>query len=241
MDLRYLLFVVLTLLLTSLLSFTAWRTARLLRVWRPPGNPLLDPADNVLRLLLILACIGLGWLSGLPPAQLGWTAPQPWRQVGIGLAVGLLLAAFFAGVTRWLFVRRGDRVYSPLIVDLITPRNGRELSLVALTMVTVVLVEELLFRSLLIGGFVPLAPAWLWLLAGSALFGLLHSPQGAWGMAGAALAGLVLGLLFVATGSLLAPCVAHYVANMVQLGMVRRRRLETRDWRSETGLSVFSL
>jgi membrane protease YdiL (CAAX protease family) len=59
------------------------------------------------------------------------------------------------------------------------------------------------------------------------LFGLLHSPQGVWGMAGAALAGILLGLLFLAAGSLLLPCIAHYVANMMQIGVAYRARVRS--------------
>ena len=84
-------------------------------------------------------------------------------------------------------------------------------------MAPVVLVEELLFRSLLIGGFALLLPLPLLLIGWSVLFGLLHAPQGLWGMLGAGLGGLLLGILFVVQGSILLPIVAHYVTNCVQV------------------------
>ncbi len=95
-------------------------------------------------------------------------------------------------------------------------------------MVTVVLLEELLFRSLLVGGMTPLLPGPLLVLSVGIVFGLLHSPQGTWGMAGAALAGVILGALFLLAGSLLLPSIAHYVANMVQVSVAYRARCRHR-------------
>jgi membrane protease YdiL (CAAX protease family) len=89
-------------------------------------------------------------------------------------------------------------------------------------MVPVVVLEELLFRSLLLAGLAPLAPQPLLLVAAGLAFGLMHSPQGAWGMIGAGLAGMGLGLLFLWAGSLVLPFVTHYVANVVQVGLAMR-------------------
>jgi membrane protease YdiL (CAAX protease family) len=223
---RYTLFVVLTLVLTIWIGYNTYVTARLLRTWRPESNPLLHPLETVVRLVLIVACISLGWLSGLDQAVLGWTAVDPWVQVTWGALGGLLLGAVFLLATRWVVKRSGDRYYSPLVIDLIVPKDGREFLLTALAMVTVVLLEELLFRSLLVGGMTPLLPGPLLAVGVGIVFGLLHSPQGVWGMAGAALAGIMLGALFVLAGSLLLPCVAHYVANIVQVGVAYTNRTE---------------
>jgi membrane protease YdiL (CAAX protease family) len=85
-----------------------------------------------------------------------------------------------------------------------------------------VLLEELLFRSLLIGGLSPLLPAPLLMVLVSFLFGALHAPQGLWGMVGAGAAGIIFGALFLAEQSLLAPIVAHYLANLVQIMLAMR-------------------
>jgi membrane protease YdiL (CAAX protease family) len=82
----------------------------------------------------------------------------------------------------------------------------------------------MLFRSLLLGGLQPIAPAALLLVLSSVLFGVLHLPQGAWGIAGAALAGALLGALFLVSGSILAPAAAHYVTNMAQIVQAKRDR-----------------
>ena len=221
---RYLLFVVLTLLLTGWIGYNTYATTQLLRTWRPPSNPLLHPLETVVRLLLIAGCIALGWLSGLDWPVLGWTAPDPWAQIALGILIGATLGTLFLFATRWVVKHTGERYYSPLVLDLIVPKDRRELVLTALAMVTVVLLEELLFRSLLVGGMTPLLPGPLLVLGVGILFGLLHSPQGTWGMAGAALAGMILGALFLLAGSLLLPSIAHYVANMVQVSVAYHER-----------------
>ena len=223
--LRYITFVVLTLLLTAWIGYNTYATARLLRTWRPPSNPLLHPLETIVRLALIAGCIGLGWLSGLNPSVLGWTAADPWAQVVLGALSGTALGAIFLFTTRWVVKRTGERYYSPLVLDLIVPKDRREFLLTTLAMVTVVLLEELLFRSLLVGGMTPLLPVSVLVLGISVLFGLLHSPQGTWGMTGAALAGIILGALFLLAGSLLLPCVAHYTANMIQVTVAYRERI----------------
>ena len=221
---RYLLFVVLTLLLTAWIGYNTYATARILRTWRPPSNPLLHPLETLVRLALIAACIGLGWLSGLDRSVLGWTAVDAWAQVVLGVLGGAALGALFLFATHWVVKRTGERYYSPLVLDLIVPKDRREFLLTTAAMVTVVLLEELLFRSLLVGGMTPLLPSPLLVLGVGILFGLLHSPQGTWGMAGAALAGIALGALFLLGGSLLLPSIAHYTANMIQVSVAYRMR-----------------
>lgn len=221
MTLHYAIFVVLTLLLTGALALLTVRTAQLLRVWRPARNPLLEPAETVVRILLCVLCLGLGWLSGVPVATLGWESASPQRDLVLGCAAGLALAAFFYVTTRVIRKRTGDRYYSSLVTDLIRPRSGRELVLVAAAMIPSVLLEELLFRSLWIGGFGAVAPVAFLVLASALIFGTMHSPQGTVGVAGAALAGVIFGVLFLWAGSLLLPLVAHYVTNVVQIAAVR--------------------
>lgn len=227
MPTRYWLFLILTFALTGFIGYSTYSTARLLRTWRPPSNPLLMPAENLVRVGLILLCIGLGALSGLSPAQLGWLWPETQRrlvsQLVGGIGCGLGLALFFYVATRWVTARTGGRFYSDVVIAHITPANGGELALIGLVMIAVALLEELLFRSLLIGGLTPLVPAWALVVAVGLLFGVMHSPQGALGMVGAGLAGVIFGALLLWTGSLLLPLIAHYTANMAQMGMVMAR------------------
>lgn len=226
---RYLLFLLLTFVLTAFIGWGTYQTARLLRAWKPDRNMLLLPAENALRIGLVLACLGLGLLSGLPAATLGWQLLNPAADLLIGLAAGVLLSLGLTGLARLARLASrpfGIAIYSPTVILNVLPRNRREWLLVALALAPSVALEELLFRSLLLGGLSPLLPAWLLVPGISALFGLMHLPQGWLGVAGTALAGIVFSLLFLGTGGLLAPLAAHYVADILQLVQAGQNREE---------------
>jgi membrane protease YdiL (CAAX protease family) len=211
------LFVVGTIIVLAFLSWATYRTAVFLRQVNLDFNLLLLPAENLLRLGLIAVCIWLAWSSGQPMARFGWETAEPARDIVIGSAIGILVALALPPLTRWAIVSFGAHVYSPVIVRSILPRNQREGLLVPLALVSSVLLEEVLFRSLLLGGLAIFAPPVLLAFIWSILFGAMHLPQGALGIVVAAVLGLLLSALFLATSSLLAPFIAHYVINFLQL------------------------
>jgi membrane protease YdiL (CAAX protease family) len=211
------LYVVLWSALTGFVAYGAYRTSRLLETWSPTSNILLGLPDNVLRLALVSLCLALGVWLGPGCASLGWTADQLGRSLAAGCTVGLLLAVSLnatgaAAVRKW-----GPDVYSDRILRYTLPATRCQWPLVLMSMFISVLLEELLFRSLPLGGMHALIPAefLMWPLA--VCFGLLHSPQGGWGVAGATAAAIVLSLLFLATHSLWATVAAHYVLNIYQI------------------------
>jgi membrane protease YdiL (CAAX protease family) len=83
-------------------------------------------------------------------------------------------------------------------------------------------VEELLFRSLLLGGLSVVVPIWALVVATALLFGWMHSPQGQLGMVLTAAVSLMFAGLFLWRGSLLPVLVAHYVVNLMQLVLAYR-------------------
>ena len=221
MTWQYILFVTLTLLITAIVGYGAYTTARLLRHWQPDVNILLLPAENALRALVLFVCILLGRGSGLPPETLGWQIHNAASQLFAGFLTGLCLAFLFFAVGRLVTGIAPASFYRPILA-LVLPRSRKEALLLPFALILSVLFEELLFRSLLIGGLSPLLPT-AWLIIGfSFIFGLLHSPQGLWGIIGAGAAGAVFGLLFIWQQSLLAPLVAHFVANAVQIWLAGR-------------------
>jgi membrane protease YdiL (CAAX protease family) len=103
----------------------------------------------------------------------------------------------------------------------ILPASPREWVLVLLALWPAAALEELLFRSLPLGGLGWIVSPW-WLVWPLALFfGFLHWPQGSWGVAGATLVAILLSWLFLATGSLWPPLIAHYTFNLSQLVVAR--------------------
>lgn len=211
------LFLVLTLLLTAAIAYLTYRSAQVLRDMPLDENPLLSPADLVVRAVVCLVCIGLGRLSGLPAAQLGWTARDWPVEVALGLGIGVVGHLVLYPLTEWAAQRLGPSAYSDRLLTAILPRSRREWLLIPFAMSLAVLLEELLFRALLVGGVSAFAPALPLAVAGAVLFGWMHAPQGWLAMLAAGVVGFGLSLLFLARGSLVTPCVAHYVFNLLQL------------------------
>jgi len=206
-----------TLALLIFFSFATWQSALVLRQIAITTNLLLLPGENILRLGMILVCVVLARVSGLSPDQFGWSADQIGSMALLGLAIGIVIALILPLLTRWAVARFGKQVYSPIVVLAILPRNRAEWFWVPLALAPAVLIEEVLFRSLLLGGFASFAPPLFLAVVWSVLFGAMHVPQGALGIVVAAALGLVLSILFLATASIIAPFVAHYGINLVQL------------------------
>lgn len=118
----------------------------------------------------------------------------------------------------------GKEIYSPTVMRNIMPRNRIEWLLVPAAMALAVLLEEVLFRSLLIGGLSTTVPLVILLVGFSAIFGLMHSPQGTLGVIMTGLMGLWLSLLFVWSGGIILPLTAHYVINLLQLFKAQDKR-----------------
>src|SRR5438105_6700519 len=145
----YFLFVAGTLLLLTGLAWVTYQSGRLLRSIPLHENLLLAPLENAVKAGLVGVCLALGLISGLPAARLGWTLDHPARDLALGLAVGLLAQVLVNAITLWAIARFGKGVYSPVVLKNIYPRRRREWLLVPAAMLLAVLLEELLFRSLL--------------------------------------------------------------------------------------------
>jgi len=209
MDTGLVIFVAGTLILTVFVSWATYRSAQVLqKLAEVDINLLLLPAENVLRVGLVVACLILGGVSGLPREQFGWISYAPLTDVAIGVAVGVAIEAPLNALTNWAIGRFGPQVYSPLVIRSILPRTREEWTPVLLALFPAVLVEELLFRSLLLGGMS------LW----------MHSPQGRLGMILTAAISMVLAGLFLWRKSLLPPLIAHYLVNVLQLLVAHRNR-----------------
>jgi membrane protease YdiL (CAAX protease family) len=187
-------------------------------------NLLLLPAENLLRVGLVFTALVLGWISRLPPGQFGWISYAPLLDIIAGLGTGVAVHLPLDALTNWAVRRLGPQIYSPLVVHSILPLSQKEWTPVLLALFLAVLVEELLFRSLLLGGLGTFLPVSILVISTALLFGWMHSPQGRLGMIVSGAISLVLAGLFLWRGSLLPPLIAHYVVNLLQLTAAYRRR-----------------
>jgi membrane protease YdiL (CAAX protease family) len=203
-------------------SFIAWMTYRshlLLKEIRPDFNLLLSLPETIMRILLVGLCLGLAWLSGLSTAKLGLTVVNLWWSVGLGLGVGLVIQLAVNLITFQLVKHFGRDIYSPWLIRNILPRHRGEWLPVALAFLPPIVMEELLFRTLWIGGFQAIVPLPLLIIGTSIIFGVMHQPQGRLGMAAAGIINVLFSVLFIWSGELLVTLVAHYAVNLLQVIM----------------------
>lgn len=213
----YPLFVFGSLGLTVALAWATYQSGRLLRAVPVRENLLLAPVENIVKLVIVLLCVGLGLLSGASASRLGWTLDNGWRDLGLGLILGLITQLIANGVTMWAIKVWGKDIYSPVVMRNIMPRTRIEWLLVPAALFLAVVLEELLFRSLLVGALSEALPVSVLVITTAAIFGLMHSPQGTLGVILTGAMGLWLSILFIWSGGILLPLVTHFVINFLQL------------------------
>ena len=152
------------------------------------------------------------WLRGLVD-DTGGLIPGFALGVAVALVVGTVVAVYLAR-------KSGD---VPTIGDIgaILPRNRSELRWGAALSVNAGVVEELMFRlavpTVIFGAS---GSALAGVIASVLLFGALHVYQGVPGIIGSTLIGVLLMLLFLSTGSIVVPIVAHALIDLRSLVLI---------------------
>lgn len=149
----------------------------------------------------------------------------------ITLALGFAWIGFIAVyvllVSRGLLRERLRPIYTRLAM--LMPSNRRELAASWITSAVAGSGEEIVYRGFLLWYFATIIGLPAALVIVSLLFGAAHGYQSRWGMAFASIAGLVLGALYIASGSLALVMWAHATYNMASFfigGMVVLRDQE---------------
>ncbi|HET9988650.1 MAG TPA: CPBP family intramembrane glutamic endopeptidase [Kofleriaceae bacterium] len=220
---------------TFLVALTAidmfWTPARIRAVERS-----INAGDPEARTSLYQITIGYLWpMAGIAAlllgvgfggAAFGFRAPDFSHLHGIyaGVLVGSALG-LIASFAATLWPRKGKVGPLQHTFDLLTPTTPRERRYFALVAITAGITEEIIYRAL------PFAMLALWWPGGdpriyavivAVLFGLAHVYQGPAGMAATTLLGLLLGLIYAGTGSLL-PCMVLHAVVDLRLLLARRR------------------
>ena len=191
-------------------------------------DPLPSPRSLVLLAVVFegglgLLALALGWLLGSPPLEtLQWT----WNAALWGTLAGLPMLVLLVATVRLRMWPFSDvlRVVDELLVPLF--RDCRVADLAAISALAG-LGEEMLFRGVVqdavtgwAGG--PAAP-WIGLAVAALLFGLVHPITPSYILL-AGLMGLYLGWLWIVTGNLLVPILAHGVYDFLALVYLTKRR-----------------
>lgn len=205
------------------LAFPLWDYYEARRL-RTVSHPLV-------RMQCYVRCFAVLWIAAfavmaLLPFETWWNAPAAMRPLagavssdfmlaaGPALAVAIMLPLLLAlvshGVRQKIFAQLAE-------IDYLLPQTRREIAMFAGVSVTAGICEEVLYRGFL---FVYLQAApWsldplTTLLVSSAMFGIAHAGQGIKGMLLTGTIGLMLGYLYIATGSLLVPIVVHILIDL---------------------------
>jgi membrane protease YdiL (CAAX protease family) len=180
--------------------------------------------------VLSLLTLGVAVARGKSPIETdAWFDLPDWLRHLSSVAAGVCLAIVTIHATR-TFVRRWG--WAKMLHGDLRPtvRDAGDVTILVLGIASGAS-EELFFRGLL-------APA-LGLLISSVAFGALHQLRGRTGWIWASWAGvmgLLFGALFLATGSLLGPIVAHAAINVMNLRFLRDTDVEPKKPRKLGGL-----
>lgn len=190
-------------------------------VWRK----IAPRSAKLLHLLSVVLCMGCFWMLLHTKGSF-----QPGLSHGISVP-GILLAVLCAGILYCLL----DRCLDPLFERMLPGseeryqealQSLREAPVLSFLHVCVLapIMEELLMRGFLLGGLSIRYGNATALLLSSAVFALLHFNMVQ--TLSALLCGIVLGLLYLGTGSVLCCITAHTGDNMIFFTMILPRRKE---------------
>lgn len=155
-------------------------------------------------------------MPGRPLTQLGLRLPEGWRAaLGLGLIalLGVLLVRQERAVRKDPATRAKIRPQLGSVAWFL-PRTPLELKRFTSLSVTAGVCEELLCRGWFLALLAPWLPPVVTLIATSVFFGLGHFYQGTTGIVKTGITGLIMGTLYLVTGSLLVPMILHAVVDI---------------------------
>ena len=171
-----------------------------------------------------LAVLGAGWIAlERSGAGLGFVAPA-----GAGFWAGTVLVLLLIAVLvrAWRSARRLDEAGRHKQISALgklvhfLPRTERDYRYFALLSVTAGIVEEIVYRGFLLWYLSLQLPLWAAVLVSSVIFGVGHSYQGPAAAMRTGLVGLAFAILYVVSGSIWLPILAHAAVDLLQGAMI---------------------
>lgn len=164
---------------------------------------------------------------GIPSARLGLAIPQPRLTYEVAIVLAALILASQISSLRRLAARPAEiQGIVPQLALKIFPQDNLERLIFFALVSTVAVCEELIYR-----GFVQLVfesfsggVVIVGIIGSAAMFGLAHLYQGRKGLFTTSFLGLLFSTIRAWTGSLLAPFIAHFVADFT-IGLLAPSRL----------------
>jgi membrane protease YdiL (CAAX protease family) len=169
---------------------------------------------------VFVAVLAVAWLIySRPAADLGFVSPA-----GTGFGIGLLFVVVFTAYLLYSWramVTANDTEKARHRESLgktvkYLPHTRDELRSFIGVSITAGIVEEIVYRGFVLWYLGHFMPAWYAVALSSVAFGLAHSYQGASGAFRCGVIGFVLGSLYVASGSIWLPIVAHVLTDALQ-------------------------
>lgn len=182
---------------------------------------------------LFLALLLAAWFDfGRPLADLGFVmsgGPGFWAGAAVCAAMTAYLVYSWRGATQ---ATNEDKTrYAESFGNLIRymPQTKSELNNFYAVSLTAGIVEEIVYRGFVIWYLSQYMPVWGAVLVSSLAFGLGHSYQGVSGALRVSLVGLAFGALYVVTGSIWLPIIAHILLDVLQGGAIHEILRKDRD------------
>ena len=184
--------------------------------------------QEILRQWSVTAVLVALWLAlGRSPRALGLVLPIDVRSIwGAAIAAALvgLLWRQWRTVVRMSDEDLAEHAGQAEALGPLLPRSDREAATFGGLAVTAGVCEEILYRGYLIAYLAAFMPLWPAAVVGGAAFGIAHAYQGGAGMLKTGATGILNGLLYVGTGSLVWPTLIHAAVDL-HGGAVGRRIL----------------
>jgi len=182
----------------------------------PTGALLVNVllTHGVVTVLVVVAA----WIAAVPGPVIGvGPGATGVKAVAVGAAAGVGLYLVDESLT--LLARAVGVVPEERLRESLSPTTrGGWVTLIGGVLPLVAIAEELLFRAALVGAATTGLglPVWLTVAGSSLLFGAAHGVQGPGGVVVTGILGAALAGVFLASGSLLAVVLTHYVVNLLE-------------------------